>query len=81
MHHDKIKKIIEGHRIFLSGPSGTGKSHTLKMIQKDMRYFVHNVSNCDPDQPTVFNDCTNWICCLPNQRVYSRFSVFTLQQR
>ena len=23
------------------------------MIQKDMRYFVRNVSNCDPDQPTV----------------------------
>ena len=47
------KKILEGYRIFLSGPGGTGKSHVLKMIQRDMRYFVQNVSNCDPDQPTV----------------------------
>ena len=23
------------------------------MIQRDMRYFVWNVLNCDPDQPTV----------------------------
>ena len=37
----------------MSGPGGTGKSHVLKMIQRDMRYFVRNVLNCDPDQPTV----------------------------
>ena len=37
----------------MSEPGGTGKSHVLKMIQRDMRYFVWNVSNCDPDQPTV----------------------------
>ena len=34
----------------MSGPGGTGKSHVLKMIQRDMRC---NVSNCDPVQPTV----------------------------
>ena len=37
----------------MSGPGGTGKSHVLKMIQRDMRYFVWNVSNCNPDKPTV----------------------------
>ena len=37
----------------MSGLGGTGESHVLKMIQRDMRYFVHNVLNCDPDQPTV----------------------------
>ena len=37
----------------MSEPGGTGKSHVLKMIQRDMRYLVQNVLNCDPDQPTV----------------------------
>ena len=41
----KNKEILEGYRIFLSGPGGTGKSHVLKMIQRDMRYFVWDVSN------------------------------------
>ena len=25
----------------------------MKLIQRDMSYFVHNVVNADPDQPTV----------------------------
>ena len=37
----------------MSGPSGTGKSHVLKMIQRDMMYFVHRILNSDADQPTV----------------------------
>ena len=46
-------KTITGYRIFLSGPGGTGKSHVLKLIQRDMKYFIQNILNCDPDQPTV----------------------------
>ena len=46
------KKPIDGYQIFLSGP-GTGKSHVVKLIQRDMLYFVHNVVNADPDQPIV----------------------------
>ena len=53
VHVSWQNKQIEGYWIFLSGPGGTGKSHVLKMIQRDMRYFVQNVTNCDPDQPTV----------------------------
>ena len=49
VHASRQNKTVEGYRIFLSGPGGTGKSHVLKMIQRDMRYFVCNVSNCDPD--------------------------------
>ena len=44
---------IDGYRVFLSGPGGTGKSHVLKMIQRDMRYFVHTISNTAADQPIV----------------------------
>ena len=53
VHVSWQNKQIEGYQIFLSGSGGTGKSHVLKMIQRDMGYFVQNVSNCDPDQPTV----------------------------
>ena len=53
VHASQQNQTVEGYRIFLGGPGGTGKSHVLKMIQRDMRYFVWNVSNCDPNQPTV----------------------------
>ena len=29
----------EGYRIFLSGPGGTGKSHVVHLIQRDMSHF------------------------------------------
>ena len=44
---------IDGYRIFLSGPGGTEKSHVVKLIQRDMSYFVYTVVNADYDQPIV----------------------------
>ena len=44
---------VTGYRIFLSGPGGTGKSHVLQLIKRDMIYFVWNVVNADDDQPIV----------------------------
>ena len=37
----------------MSGLGGTGKSHIVKLIQRDMSYFVCNVVNADPEQPIV----------------------------
>ena len=31
----------KGYRIFLSGPSGTGKSHVVHLIQRDMSSFLN----------------------------------------
>ena len=43
----------KGCRIFLSGPGGTGKSHVVHLIQRDMSYFFkHTVKPAD-DQPIV----------------------------
>ena len=47
------KQTLPGYHIFLSGPGGTGKMHVLKLIQRDMNYFLPNIVNCDPDQPIV----------------------------
>ena len=43
----------KGYRIFLSGPWGTGKSHVVHLIQKDMSYFFKHTVKPDDDQPTV----------------------------
>ena len=43
----------EGYRIFLSGPGGTGKSHIVHLIPRDMsHFFKHTVKPYD-DQPIV----------------------------
>ena len=34
----------EGYRIFLSGPGGTGKSHVVHLIQRDMSIFFQTHS-------------------------------------
>ena len=46
-------QTIQGYQFFVSGPGGTGKSHVLKLIQRDMSYFLHNTVNAEPDQPIV----------------------------
>ena len=47
------KKKQKGYRIFLSGPGGTGKSHVVHLIQRDMSHFFKNTVKPDDDQPTV----------------------------
>ena len=42
-----------GYRIFLSGPSGTGKSHVVHLIQRDMSHFFKHTLKPDDDQPIV----------------------------
>ena len=43
----------EGYRIFQSGPGGTGKSHVVCLIQRDMSYFFKHTVKPDDDQPIV----------------------------
>ena len=43
----------EGHRISLSGPGGTGKSHVVHLIQRDMSHFFKHTVKPDDDQPIV----------------------------
>ena len=50
VRHVKNKK---GYRIFLSGPGGTGKSHVVHLIQRDMSHFFKHTVKPDDDQPTV----------------------------
>ena len=48
--HGEIKK---GYSIFLSHPWGTGKSHVVHLIQRDMSHFFKHTVKYDDDQPTV----------------------------
>ena len=43
----------EGYRIFLSGPGGTGKSHIVHLIQRDMSNFFKHTVKPDDDQPII----------------------------
>ena len=46
-------KKQEGYRIFLSGPGGTGKSHIVHLIQRDMSNFFKHTVKPDDDQPII----------------------------
>ena len=44
---------FQGYRIFLSGPGGTGKSHVIYLIQRDMAYLLNQIIHHDDEQPIV----------------------------
>ena len=48
-HGEKQK----GYRIFLSGPGGTGKSHIVHLIQRDLSNLFKHTVKPDDDQPIV----------------------------
>ena len=43
----------EGYRMFQSGPGGTGKSHVVHLIQRDMSHFFKHTVKPDDDQSIV----------------------------
>ena len=49
----KTWKKQTGYRIFISGPGGTGKSHVVHFIQRDMFHFFKHTLKPDDDQPIV----------------------------
>ena len=44
---------FQGYRIFLSGPGGTGKSHVVCLIQRDMADLLNQIIHHDDEQPIV----------------------------
>ena len=53
VHNLRYGSKIDGCGIFLSGRGGSGKSHCVNLIQRDMSYMLSTVLNADPDQPIV----------------------------
>ena len=41
------------YNVFLNGPGGTGKSHIIKLIRRDVIYFLQKTMKIEPDQPIV----------------------------
>ena len=42
---------IPSYQFFLNGPGGTGKSHIIRLIQRDAIYFPQKTMKIEPDQP------------------------------
>ena len=53
IHKFRLGQKVDGYRVFLSGCGGTGKSHVVRLIQRDMSYLLHHVLHPEPDQPIV----------------------------
>ena len=53
IHKYRLGEKMDGYHIFLSGCGGTGKSHTVHLIQRDMAYLLQHILRPDPDQPIV----------------------------
>ena len=51
VHKHRLGKKKDGYRVFLSGCGGTGKSHVVRLIQRDMSYLLQHVLHPEPDQP------------------------------
>ena len=49
--HDGTKP--PSYKVFLNGPGGTGKSHIIKLIHRDVIYFLQKTMKVEPDQPVV----------------------------
>ena len=45
--------MIDGFKIFLSGQGGTDKSHVIKLIHRDLIYFLQQTLKPKPIEPLV----------------------------
>ena len=46
-------KVHNGFRIYLGGPGGCGKSFIIKLIRRDVIYFLQQTMRLQPDEPLV----------------------------
>ena len=46
-------KSLNGYHIFLSGPGGTGKSHVINLVRRDIIHFFQLTRKVEPDDPLV----------------------------
>ena len=53
VHQQRLSRKQDGYKVFLSGCGGTGKSHVVRLIQRDTAYLLNHVLLPDPDQPIV----------------------------
>ena len=65
----------EGYKIFLSGLRGTGKSHVVCLIQRDMSLFFKHTVKPDDDQPIVLIIAPNRISSISNWWIYNPFHI------
>ena len=72
-HGEKEK----GYKIFLSGPGGTGKSHVVHLIQRDMSHFFKHIVKCDDDQPIVLITAPTGPAAFQIWWVYNPFYIST----
>ena len=60
----KEGKLVKPYRVFLSGPGGVGKSHVIKLIHSDTLKFLKLSGAFEPDDVTVFANCTHRCRCM-----------------
>ena len=53
VHQQRLGRKQDGYKVFLSGCGGTGKSHVVRLIQRDTAYLLQHALQPDPDQPIV----------------------------
>ena len=58
---------FQGYRIFLSGPGGTGKSHVVCLIQRDMAYLLNQIIHADDEQPIVLVTAPTGSACISDR--------------
>ena len=46
-------QAINGYHLILSGPGGTGKSHVINLIHRDVIHFFQLTGKVEPDDPLV----------------------------
>ena len=46
-------KVPPAYQVFLSGPGGTGKSHVIKMIHRDVVKMFNRIQDTNPNDPSV----------------------------
>ena len=65
----------KGYRIFLSGPGGTGKSHVVCLMQRDMSHFLKQTVKPDDDQPIVLITAPTGLAAfqIGGSTIYSAF--------
>ena len=49
----KTGETIPAYYLFLSGPGGIGKSHVIKMVHRDVNYFLNIYDKTVRDEPLV----------------------------
>ena len=48
--------MIQPYKVFLSGPGGTGKSHCINLIHRDVNYFFRLLNNNIYGQTKIKDD-------------------------